>query len=77
MNDTAGSAELFVNIVEGRRSLREFKPDPVSRQIIESVFGVAQRAPSNCNTQPWFVHIVTGDTLESIAHGIARQVRGG
>ena len=66
MNDTAGSAELFVNIVEGRRSLREFKPDPVSRQIIESVFGVAQRAPSNCNTQPWFVHIVTGDTLEAL-----------
>ena len=77
MNDTAGSAELFLHIVEGRRSLREFKPDPVSRQIIESVFGVAQRAPSNCNTQPWFVHIVTGDTLEALRTGIAGQVRGG
>ena len=24
------------------------------------------RAPSNCNTQPWFVHVVTGDKLEQL-----------
>jgi nitroreductase len=46
--------------------MRDFKPDPVPKDIIASVFGGAQRAPSNCNTQPWFVHVVTGETLEQL-----------
>ena len=25
-----------------------------------------RRAPSNCNTQPWFVHVVTGEKLERL-----------
>jgi nitroreductase len=57
---------LFLDIVARRRSMRDFKPDPVPGEIIESVFGSAQRAPSNCNTQPWFVHVVTGETLEKL-----------
>ena len=61
MNDSVSSGELFLNIVSSRRSMRDFKPDPVPQDIIASVFGGAQRAPSNCNTQPWFVHVVTGE----------------
>ena len=60
------SGALFLDIVARRRSMRDFKPDPVPTEIIESVFGGAQRAPSNCNTQPWFVHVVTGETLEQL-----------
>lgn len=66
MNDSVPSGELFLNIVSSRRSMRDFKSEPVPRDIIESVFGGAQRAPSNCNTQPWFVHVVTGETLERL-----------
>ena len=66
MNDRVSPGELFLNIVSNRRSIRDFKPDPVPQDIIASVFGGAQRAPSNCNTQPWFVHVVTGETLEQL-----------
>ena len=66
MNDRVSSGELFLNIVSNRRSIRDFTPDPVPQDIIASVFGGAQRAPSNCNTQPWFVHVVTGETLEQL-----------
>ena len=66
MNDGVSSDELFLNIVSNRRSMRDFKPDPVPQDIIASVFGGAQRAPSNCNIQPWFVHVVTGETLEQL-----------
>ena len=66
MNDSVSSGELFLNIVSCRRSIRDFKPDSVPQDIISSVFGGAQRAPSNCNTQPWFVHVVTGETLEQL-----------
>ena len=51
MNDSVSAGELFLNIVSNRRSMRDFKPEPVPTEIIESVFGGAQRAPSNCNTQ--------------------------
>ncbi|RZO73792.1 MAG: nitroreductase [Halieaceae bacterium] len=66
MNDSVSSGELFLKIVSCRRSIRDFKPDSVPQDIISSVFGGAQRAPSNCNTQPWFVHVVTGETLEQL-----------
>jgi len=66
VNDSVSSGELFLNIVGNRRSMRDFKPDPVPQDLIASVFGGAQRAPSNCNTQPWFAHVVTGETLEQL-----------
>ena len=66
MADTMETSSTFLSIVESRRSMREFSSDPVPDSVIEAVFGVAQRAPSNCNTQPWFVHVVTGETLEKL-----------
>ena len=70
-------AETFLNIVANRRSMRAFKPDPVPRAVIEAVMGGAQQAPSNCNTQPWFVHVVTGDTLEQLRATLPTQFAAG
>ena len=70
-------AETFLNIVANRRSMRAFKPDPVPRAVIEAVMGGAQQAPSNCNTQPWFVHVVTGDTLEQLRATLPSQFAAG
>ena len=70
-------AETFLNIVANRRSMRAFKPDPVPRAVIEAVLGGAQQAPSNCNTQPWFVHVATGDTLEQLRATLPTQFAAG
>ena len=70
-------AETFLNIVANRRSMRAFKPDPVPRAVIEAVMGGAQQAPSNCNTQPWFVHVATGDTLEQLRATLPIQFAAG
>jgi len=64
--DSMEFSNTFLEIVESRRSMRDFTSEPVSEDVIEAVFGAAQRAPSNCNTQPWFVHVVTGETLERL-----------
>ena len=64
--DTLHTSNTFLDIVNARRSMRDFKSDPVPEDVIAAVFGAAQRAPSNCNTQPWFVHVVTGETLERL-----------
>ena len=50
--DNMEFSNTFLEIVESRRSMRDFTSEPVSEDVIEAVFGAAQRAPSNCNTQP-------------------------
>ena len=71
------SKQVFADIVSRRRSMRDFKPDPVPKELIESVFGTAQRAPSNCNTQPWFVHVVTGEKLERLREALPAKFAAG
>ena len=73
----ADPTQVFLDVVSRRRSMRDFKSDPVPREIIESVFGTAQRAPSNCNTQPWFVHVVTGEKLERLREALPAKFAAG
>ncbi len=49
-----------------RRSVRGFRPDPVPQSILDHVFALATRAPSNCNVQPWVVHVVSGGAAETV-----------
>lgn len=58
--------ESFSKIVADRYSCRGFKPDPIPKEIIDSILKDAQRAPSNCNTQPWTAHVVTGKKRDEL-----------
>ncbi|QKL10469.1 nitroreductase [Pseudomonas putida] len=57
----------FSHVVRHRRSMREFLPQPLPAQLIQTVLEDAQQAPSNCNTQPWQVHIVSGEKREALS----------
>jgi nitroreductase len=59
-------AATFDDIVAARRSLRGYLPQPVDADTLSTIFSVAQRAPSNCNTQPWQVHVVSGDRVKKL-----------
>jgi nitroreductase len=39
--------------IRARRSIRKFKPDPVSEEIVIQLLEAARLAPSAANTQPW------------------------
>ncbi len=54
------SARIYAEIVGARKSVRAFKPEPVEDALLQQVFEVSLRAPSNCNTQPWQVHVASG-----------------
>src|SRR5258707_13927128 len=56
----------FETLVQTRRSVRGLKKQPVPRAVIEEVIEVAKRAPSSMNTQPWHIHVLTGDPLEQV-----------
>lgn len=59
-------AETFADIVSSRRSLRAFLPQAADQATLDAVFAIAQRAPSNCNTQPWCTHVVSGAKLDAL-----------
>jgi len=59
----------FETLVKARRSIRGYKKDPVPRKVLQEIINVAKGAPSSMNTQPWHVHIVTGEPLERIRKG--------
>lgn len=74
MTDTA---IIFDDIVARRRSLRAFLPEPVPAAALEQIFSVAQRAPSNCNTQPWLVHVASGESLQTLREQIPQRFMAG
>jgi len=55
-----------------RRSIRKFKPDPISEEKIKLLLESARLAPSGTNTQPWrFIVVRDDDTktkLQRAAH---------
>jgi nitroreductase len=39
-------------IIAGRRSIRQFRPEPVARELLEKLIDLARLAPSAANLQP-------------------------
>jgi nitroreductase len=64
------SAAAFRDLLNARRSIRSFLPQPVPDDIITSVLNDAQTAPSNCNTQPWHVHVVSGESRKKLSKAL-------
>jgi len=56
----------FTTLVQDRRSIRGYRKDPVPKELIEEIIGLATGAPSSMNTQPWHFHVVAGEPLERI-----------
>ena len=57
--------------ITSRRSIRRFLSRPVPRETLEQILRVAARAPSGSNTQPWQVHVLTGEALLRLSRRIA------
>ena len=67
----------FDEVIKGRRSCRGYKPDPVPRHLIEEIIGLAMRAPSSMNTQPWSFFVLTGEPLDRIRRGNTERILAG
>ena len=68
--------DLDQTILE-RRSVRGFLSKPVPRELLEEVLELAQRAPSNCNVQPWRVYIATGEATKKLRAALVAAARSG
>ncbi len=67
----------FEEAVLGRRSVRGYLPKPVPREVLERVFEIAQRTPSNCNIQPWRVFVATGAARDRIRTKLVDNILNG
>jgi nitroreductase len=66
----SGERNTVTEAVLGRVSTRAFLPRPVERGLIEALLGLAARAPSGGNLQPWFVHVLTGEPLAALTAAV-------
>lgn len=75
MNDN--NWQVFVEAVSQRRSVRGFKPDLITEDELQAIFTLAQQAPSNCNTQPWQVGVVSGKAAQDLKQAIKTAIAAG
>jgi nitroreductase len=62
-------------IIEERKSVRAFKPDPVSEETIRSILALAVQAPSAINLQPWEFVVVVGQERERLSRRLLKAYR--
>ncbi|MDP5071442.1 MAG: nitroreductase [Congregibacter sp.] len=74
---TTESARPLSAILEQRRSCRAFLPTSLSDEQLLALLAPSLRAPSNCNTQPWFMHVASGDVLERLRKRLPDDFLGG
>lgn len=64
-------------VLRARRAVRAYRPEPLARETVREILGVAASAPSNSNTQPWRVHALAGEPLRALGRDLTDAFRRG
>jgi nitroreductase len=56
--------------IASRKSIRAFTDQPVPIGTVRKIIELSQRAPSGTNTQPWYVHVCTGEVRQAITNDV-------
>lgn len=57
----------LTNVIKERRSIRKFKKEDISKEIVEDVINCGRLAPSAKNRQPWYFVILKKDMKNKVA----------
>lgn len=63
--------------IRQRRSVRGYLDREVPPETIREVLELAQLAPSNCNIQPWIVHLLSGESLRGLGRRLVAAADAG
>ncbi len=58
-----------------RKSVRAFRPDPVSKETVEKLLALVVQAPSAINLQPWEFTVVMGEEKERLSRRLIKSYR--
>jgi nitroreductase len=70
--------EFKMDLLKGikeRKSIRAFKPDPISKENIEEILRLSINAPSAINLQPWEFIVVTGEEKERLSRRLIKAYK--
>ena len=67
----------LTTLLEKRNSVRAYLETPVEQALLEAIFTQAQRAPSNCNVQPWQTCVVSGQTKDTLKQKFMQTLMSG
>ena len=56
--------------IETRRSVRDFKSDPIAEKWIREILVTASRAASGGNLQPWKVYVLAGAARDALVQAV-------
>jgi len=74
--DMLRNARAFHALMQGRRTVRDFDPRPVPREVIEACIAAAGTAPSGANQQPWhFVAVSNPEVKRRIREAAEAEER--
>jgi len=65
--------EAFETLMRRRRTVRDFSPEPVPRELIEGAIRVAASAPSGANQQPWTFVAISDPAVKSRIRAAAEE----
>ncbi len=69
-------AHWFAEFAAARRSVRRYVPQPLARELLDSLLQAAVCAPSAHNRQPWrFLVIEAASTKEALARAMGEKLR--
>ncbi len=67
-------SESLLDIIQSRRSVRQYRPDPLPMPLVQRLLEAAAWAPSAHNRQPWrFVVVQTPAALHRLADAMAAR----
>ncbi len=67
----------LLEAIQTRRSIRQFRPDPVPRALLQEILQAALRAPSSINTQPWECWVAGGESLRRLSQEMYAEAERG
>ncbi|RDI65577.1 nitroreductase [Nocardia pseudobrasiliensis] len=62
--------EYAERLIRSRKAVRAFRSDPIPDHTMRAIFALAGTAPSNSNTQPWTVHVVSGAARDRLSEAL-------
>jgi nitroreductase len=71
MEETFTLVDATMKVIQDRRSIREFTPEPVSDRDLDMLLEAARQAPSGENAQPWRFIVVKDEGMRKKMGAIA------
>lgn len=65
--------DTVISAITSRKSVRGYLDTAIPRAMIEEILKASARAPSATNSQPWRVHVLTGDAKDDLSAAIMAE----